>query len=68
MTEKTINVEGMTCAHCKSAVEGALSNLDGVSTASVDLDNDNVSVEYDNQKVTESDMNNAIEDQGYDVI
>jgi copper chaperone len=33
MATKTIQVEGMSCEHCKSAVSGALNNLDGVSQA-----------------------------------
>ena len=57
----------MTCGHCKSAVEGALNELDGITSANVDLDADKVDVEYDDQKVTESSMVEAIEDQGYDV-
>jgi copper chaperone len=57
----------MTCGHCKSAVEGALSELEGVKSADVNLDANNVNVEYDESKVTEASMAEAIEDQGYDV-
>lgn len=67
MAQKIIEVEGMTCGHCKSSVEGALSGLEGVKSADVSLDANNVSVEYDESKVTESSMVEAIEDQGYDV-
>ncbi|NQE00037.1 cation transporter, partial [Staphylococcus xylosus] len=35
MATETIKVEGMSCEHCKHAVEDALTNLDGVSTANV---------------------------------
>lgn len=58
----------MTCGHCKSSVEGALSALDGVSSADVNLEADNVAVEYDESKVDEVSMTEAIEDQGYDVV
>lgn len=68
MAQKTIEVQGMTCAHCKSSVEGALSALEGVSKADVNLDENNVNVEYDDSKVADSSMNDAIEDQGYDVV
>ncbi|MFC3418926.1 copper chaperone CopZ [Salinicoccus hispanicus] len=67
MAQKTIMVEGMTCEHCRSAVEGALSGLGGVSSANVNLDENKVDVEYDKSKVDESTMKEAIEDQGYDV-
>ncbi|CAD2072072.1 copper chaperone CopZ [Phocicoccus pinnipedialis] len=65
--EQVIKVEGMTCGHCKSAVEGALSKLDGVKSANVDLENKNVTVDFDDSKVSLVDMETAIEDQGYDV-
>lgn len=67
MKTETINVEGMSCNHCKQAVESALTNLDGVSTATVNLSEGHVDVDYDDNKVTFSHMKDAIEDQGYDV-
>ncbi|BBK27238.1 copper chaperone [Staphylococcus arlettae] len=67
MTTETIQVEGMSCDHCKQAVEGALTKLSGVSTAKVDLTAGNVQVDYDNDQVEVTDMKSAIEDQGYDV-
>ncbi|WP_339059995.1 copper chaperone CopZ [Tepidibacillus marianensis] len=66
--EKVIRVEGMTCNHCKMAVEGALKKLNGVSNAIVSLENKNVTVNFDDAKVTFSQMKEAIEDQGYDVV
>ena len=34
----TINVKGMSCGHCVSAVTDALNALEGVENVSVDLD------------------------------
>lgn len=65
--EKTLNVEGMSCSHCKMAVEGALKKLDGVSQAEADVDAGKVAVTYDDSKVSLDAMKEAIEDQGYDV-
>ena len=31
MSQEILNVEGMSCGHCKSAVESALNNIDGVN-------------------------------------
>ncbi|MBM6507954.1 MULTISPECIES: copper chaperone CopZ [Staphylococcus] len=67
MEQKIINVEGMSCDHCKNAVESALAKINGVSAAEVNLDNGQVRVDYDEDKVQLSDMKDAIEDQGYDV-
>ncbi|NLI68481.1 MAG: copper chaperone CopZ [Bacilli bacterium] len=66
--EKVIGVNGMTCQHCKKAVETALSNLQGVNRVEVDLEKGNVIVNYDEEVVTLGDIRVAIEDQGYDVV
>lgn len=65
--EQTIKVEGMTCNHCKSSVEGALNQLDGVNNAAVNLEENNVQVAYEEGKVNFDQMKEAIADQGYDV-
>lgn len=46
MTQKIIKVEGMSCEHCRNAVESALAKLNGVSSAEVNLDENHVRVEY----------------------
>lgn len=67
MGQEIINVEGMSCDHCKNAVESALAKINGVSAAEVDLEKEQVRVDYNEDKVQLSDMKDAIEDQGYDV-
>ena len=66
--EKVIKVEGMTCNHCKMAVEGALKKLQGVSSATVSLENKNVTVTFIEDQVNFEQMKEAIEEQGYDVV
>ena len=66
MTKETIRVEGMTCSHCKTSVEGLLNNLDGVNNAEVNLDQHQVSVTFDDSKVSIEKMKDEIEDIGYD--
>ncbi|ENQ3081099.1 copper chaperone CopZ [Bacillus multifaciens] len=63
----TLNVQGMTCNHCKMAVTNALSELAGVQQVEVNLQEGTVNVEYDEAKVDVEKMKEAIEDQGYDV-
>ncbi|MCG7418921.1 copper chaperone CopZ [Macrococcus epidermidis] len=65
--ETILKVEGMTCLHCKEAVEGAVNKLDGVKSAAVDLEAANVTVDHE-ESVTVETMKEAIEDQGYDVV
>ncbi|QKS71340.1 heavy-metal-associated domain-containing protein [Paenalkalicoccus suaedae] len=66
MKSVVLQVEGMTCGHCKSAVEGAALSVDGVKQAAVDLAANTVSVEMDEQ-VDVNLVKQEIEDQGYDV-
>lgn len=65
--EKTLNVQGMTCGHCKMSVEGALNKLNGVSAAEVNLEAGKVDVTFDESKVNAGAMKEAIEEQGYNV-
>ena len=37
MANETIQVQGMSCQHCVSSVEGAVGGLDGVDTVNVHL-------------------------------
>ncbi|MYL32122.1 copper chaperone CopZ [Pontibacillus yanchengensis] len=66
--EKTLEVKGMTCGHCEKAVKGALEELNGIDSANVHLEQNTVDVSYDEAKVSEKEMKDAIEDQGYDVV
>ncbi|MFC4778886.1 copper ion binding protein [Paenibacillus sp. GCM10023252] len=65
MTDVTLKVEGMTCGHCVSSVEKAVSGLG--AEASVSLAAGSVKVKYDEAKLSLEQIKEAIEDQGYDV-
>ena len=67
MIEKTLDVEGMSCAHCKAAVEGELRALPGIEKADADVARGNVEVRYDESKVVTEDLERAIEEAGYTV-
>ncbi|CAN5881890.1 copper chaperone CopZ [soil metagenome] len=67
MTEKTLNVEGMSCAHCKAAVEEELGKLSGVEYSNADLGKGTVEVCYDEAKVTSDDLEGAVKEAGYTV-
>ncbi len=67
MVHETISVPEIHCGHCKSAIEGALAPLDGVSAATVDIEARAVTVDYDPDAVGREALVAAIEDQGYDV-
>lgn len=61
-----IKVTGMSCNHCKMAVEGALKRLTGVSEATVDLPAGQVKVEYDPGQVGVEQMKASIKEAGYE--
>lgn len=67
MIEKTLNVEGMSCGHCKAAVEEELNGLPGVERSNADLEKGTVEVRYDEAKVTDDDLKGAVEEAGYTV-
>ena len=67
MTEKTLNVTGMSCGHCKAAVEGELNRLSGVERVNADVERGTVEVSYDEARVTTEDLKGAIEEAGYTI-
>ncbi|GAB3779062.1 heavy metal translocating P-type ATPase [Nocardioides ungokensis] len=64
-SECTLEIGGMTCASCVGRVEKALSRMDGVVTASVNLANETAHVEYDASALTPADLTHAVEKAGY---
>lgn len=63
----TLQVQGMTCNHCKMAVTNALQELEGVNRVEVHLEKGTVDVDFDETKVSLDKLKEAIEEQGYDV-
>ena len=66
METVTLQVQGMSCQHCVHSIEGALREI-GVS-GKVDLQNNEVSVVFDQEMVGLEQVKSAIEEQGYDVL
>ena len=58
-------VEGMTCAACVSHVEGALKEVAGVVSASVNLATEEAAVEFDGGRASLTDLIGAVDDSGY---
>lgn len=61
----TLPVEGMTCASCVVAIEKAIKNLDGVQQVSANLALGNVSITYDEEKVSKTNFIEKIIEAGY---
>ncbi|MGA7106040.1 MAG: heavy metal translocating P-type ATPase [Candidatus Deferrimicrobiaceae bacterium] len=63
----TFPVEGMTCASCVARVEKALSRVEGVARASVNLAANTATVMADPDKTRMASLVSAIRDTGYEV-
>lgn len=61
---KELKVEGMSCNHCRQHVQNALSAVDGVTEADVDLASGRAEVKLD-KPVDNSTLVKAVEDAGY---
>ena len=67
MTENTFKVEGMSCAHCKAAVENELNGLAGVHVSNADPERGTVEVAYDEDRVGTEDIREAVREAGYEL-
>lgn len=61
-----LNIEGMSCSHCVSAVKEALESVPGVETASVNLEAGTAVVEHEGI-VSSDDLAKAVQEEGYRV-
>jgi copper ion binding protein len=61
---KRIQIEGMTCNHCKMRVEKALSNVQGVQSVKVDLQ-EGVALVKLNGDVANDSLTQAVTAAGY---
>jgi copper chaperone len=67
MTSTTLSVPDISCGHCKSSIEGAVGDLDGVSKVDVAIEARTVDLDFDDSAVTLDAIVEAIEGQGYEV-
>jgi len=60
---RTYSVPGISCGHCKTAIEGEVGAIPGVSSVDVDIDTKLVVVVGG----TDAAVRSAIDDAGYDI-
>ena len=70
MQKATIQLEILTCPSCMQKIENGVKSLDGVDKKSIKVlfNSSKVKVEYDDEKVSIKDIENAIDKLGYEVI
>ncbi|WP_080998234.1 heavy metal translocating P-type ATPase [Clostridium sporogenes] len=66
--EKSFKIEGMTCAACAKAVERTSKKLEGVTEANVNFATEKLNVDFDENKLSIGDIQDAIEKAGYKAI
>jgi copper chaperone len=62
--KSTITVQGMTCGHCKKAVENILHDEKGVLQADVVLENAEALVTFDDAQTSLESLKKAINESG----
>lgn len=68
MVEKSLKIEGMTCAACAKAVERASKKLKGVTEANVNFATEKLNISFDETLVSIPDIQAAIEKAGYKAL
>lgn len=70
MQKATIQLETLTCPSCMQRIENGVKSLDGVSKESLKVlfNSSKVRVEYDDEKLSIKDIENAIDKLGYEVM
>ena len=70
MQKATIQLETLTCPSCMQKIENGVKSLDGVNKNNIKVlfNSSKVKVEYDDEKVSIKDIENAIDKLGYEVL
>lgn len=65
MIKKTFRVDGMSCSSCSMNVEGIEDDLPGIKKVSASYQKGQMVVEFDEAKVSEAQIIDAVERKGY---
>lgn len=65
MSEKKFDITGMTCSACSARVEKTVSKLEGVDSVTVNLLTNSMKVQFDEKKISRTDIVKAVEKAGY---
>lgn len=66
-THVVLNVPGISCAHCKRAIEDAVAGLDGVAGVEVDVGARSVDVRFHAERLSLDRIEEAVAAEGYEV-
>lgn len=63
-----LNIEGMSCGHCKKHVEEAFASEAGVSQVEVSLENASATVTFDEELTDEKTIKSVLDSTTYSVV
>lgn len=66
MKKITLEITGMSCAHCVNKIETALQGLQGVEKAKVNLKKGTAKVKYDDKVQEVDNLTAAVKEAGYE--
>lgn len=67
MQKITLPIKGMHCASCVMKIEKKLKSTEGVADAMVNIANEKATVTFDESKLDEQKIKQAIRETGYDI-
>ena len=68
MMRKVLKVEGMTCQHCVQTVSETIGKIAGVQKVDVNLDQKEVTIEFDESQTKMDEVSVQIVEAGFEVV
>ncbi len=68
MTKLKLKINGMSCQHCVKTVTAALTEVEGVQRAKVNLRKGEADVRFDETRVTTAHLTAAITEAGFEAV
>ena len=65
MTKTTFNITGMSCVNCAARIEKGFGDVTGIVTASVNFATEQLTIAYDEGRITTDDIVARVKDLGY---
>jgi copper chaperone len=67
MTQVTLNVPDISCAHCEKTIVEALRGKEGVQAVAVSVPSKHVLLKYDESKIALEQVKEILDEEGYPV-
>ncbi len=61
-----IDINGMVCESCEKIIEKKLSQVDGINSVKASYTENNIDIDFDSNKIKESEINQKLSEIGYD--